>query len=213
MPEASKEAVVMGRLLAAMTHDIRNVLAVIKESAGLVEDILSLNADREIPHREKIDKSLKNIRSQVERGVNLSTHFNQFAHSMDENRSQAPLDDLIRLSTALNLRFARLGKIDLAVEETECPSGASCFAFEAILVMTRVFDALLKAVGEEGRICLKLLAGDDEKAVLFRIESPGGGGLDPEITTRINADISQWDVMVTPVAGESDCLKLVFGSR
>ena len=34
----------MGRLLASATHDMRNVLAVIRESAGLAQDMVQLAA-------------------------------------------------------------------------------------------------------------------------------------------------------------------------
>ena len=38
-----KDVQCMGRLLASATHDMRNVLAVIRESAGLAADMISLS--------------------------------------------------------------------------------------------------------------------------------------------------------------------------
>ena len=39
----------MGRLLASATHDMRNVLAVIRESAGLAQDMVQLAAEADKP--------------------------------------------------------------------------------------------------------------------------------------------------------------------
>ena len=41
-----KDVQCMGRLLASATHDMRNVLAVIRESAGLAADMIALAAEK-----------------------------------------------------------------------------------------------------------------------------------------------------------------------
>ncbi len=76
-----RETAFMGRVTAGVTHELKNVLAIIKESAGLIEDILALNKDLAGPHQEKVVRVLSNIRQQVDRGVDLSSRLNAFAHS------------------------------------------------------------------------------------------------------------------------------------
>ena len=49
----------MGRLLASATHDMRNVLAVIRESAGLAQDMVQLAAGADKPADPRVIKALK----------------------------------------------------------------------------------------------------------------------------------------------------------
>jgi len=49
----SRKAAFMGRITASATHDMKNVLAIIKESAGLMEDLIALHKDLPAPLQEK----------------------------------------------------------------------------------------------------------------------------------------------------------------
>ena len=40
-----KELEFFGKITAGITHEMKNVLAIIKKSAGLMEDIMSLSAE------------------------------------------------------------------------------------------------------------------------------------------------------------------------
>jgi len=90
----TKEAAFMGRITAGVTHEMKNVLAIIKESAGLMEDLLALSKDASFPHREKFSSVLSKIRNQVARGVDISTRLNAFAHSPDRRPADVDLIDL-----------------------------------------------------------------------------------------------------------------------
>jgi hypothetical protein len=43
--EENRKAAFMGRITAGVTHEMKNVLAIIKESAGLMEDFLKISQD------------------------------------------------------------------------------------------------------------------------------------------------------------------------
>jgi C4-dicarboxylate-specific signal transduction histidine kinase len=101
------------RITAAMTHEINNVLATIREASGLLEDILSIRPEAPLPHREKFVRVLATIQEQVNRGVDLSTRLNRFAHNMDETVNTVNLDDFLDHTVSLMRRFARLQRIEL----------------------------------------------------------------------------------------------------
>ena len=63
-----REVDLMGRITAGMTHEIKNVLAIIKESSGLLQDILRLSKGRKAPDPEQINKVALRIQAQVARG-------------------------------------------------------------------------------------------------------------------------------------------------
>ena len=96
----------MGRLLASATHDMRNVLAVIRESAGLAQDMVQLAAGADKPADPRVIKALKEAQQQILRGAALAEcmeYLAQVSHSENEN---APCD-LARVASTFCLMAAR----------------------------------------------------------------------------------------------------------
>ena len=67
------EAAFMAKITASTTHEIRNVLAIVKESAGLVEDVIHSLAPRGLPNQDKLLRAVGRIDAQVSRGAELGT--------------------------------------------------------------------------------------------------------------------------------------------
>ncbi|MEJ5376412.1 MAG: hypothetical protein WHX93_07525 [bacterium] len=111
-----REARFMGRITAGMTHEIRNVLAIVRESAGLMEDLLSMEASASFPHRDRFHRALRAIQEQVDRGVDLATRLNRFAHSMDQQLCEVNLGELLEQVGALLRRQARNKKVELRLD-------------------------------------------------------------------------------------------------
>lgn len=114
-----KELEFFGKITAGITHEMKNVLAIIKESAGLMEDIMSLSAEASIPHQDKIQNSLTKIKTQVRRGVELTNRLNRFAHSSDETPAKIDLHETAEQLIALSQRFARLKNVVLKTGSPE----------------------------------------------------------------------------------------------
>ncbi|MEJ2283420.1 MAG: histidine kinase dimerization/phospho-acceptor domain-containing protein, partial [Desulfobacterales bacterium] len=73
-----------GRISASVTHEIKNVLAVVGENAGLLED-LTLMADRGQPiDPARLKKMSETVKKQVARADEILKNMNRFAHTSDE---------------------------------------------------------------------------------------------------------------------------------
>jgi len=116
-----KDVEFFGKITASMTHEFKNVLAIIKESAGLMEDITQIAPLSDSRHQEKLDNALKTIKNQLNRGMELSTVFNRFAHTPDKSVAEINLHHLAGQVVTLSERFARLKHITLTV----APEGES----------------------------------------------------------------------------------------
>jgi hypothetical protein len=103
-----KEVAFFGKITAGITHEMKNVLAIIRESSGLMGDIISISPEAVIKYQEKIQTSLVRIKDQIERGVNLTDRLNRFAHSTDETIAKIDLQETIEQLITLAQRFARL---------------------------------------------------------------------------------------------------------
>jgi len=102
-----------GIVSASMSHEIKNVLAVISESAGLMEDLL-LAAERGMPQDEgRLNKMVKRIQAHVVRGDGIVRNLNAFAHSVDQPFRQCDVFEVTRLAGALVKRMLDMQGISL----------------------------------------------------------------------------------------------------
>ena len=108
-----KEVAFFGKITAGITHELKNVLAIIRESSGLMGDIISISPEAVIKYQEKIQNSMVRIKDQIERGVGLTDRLNKFAHSTDETLSKIDLQETIEQLITLAQRFARLKHVVL----------------------------------------------------------------------------------------------------
>ncbi len=98
--------VFFGKMAASMSHEIKNVLAIINENAGLLEDI-TLMAERGTPiDPDKLRTQAGRIKNQVRRADGIVKNMNRFAHSVDESLISVDLAELLELLAALSGRFA-----------------------------------------------------------------------------------------------------------
>ena len=87
-----REAEFIGAITASATHEMRNVLAIVKESAGLIEDLVRASSRGGATLQgERILKATGRIDAQVARGAEIVTHLNRVAHSMDDTGARADL--------------------------------------------------------------------------------------------------------------------------
>ena len=105
--ERYPEAAFLSAMTASTTHEARNVLAIIKESAGLVEDLVQISGTRGSLDREKVGRALKRIDLQVKRGADLLTTLNRLAHTLDQDLSAVELNQEVEQLVRLSQRFAR----------------------------------------------------------------------------------------------------------
>lgn len=73
-----------GEVSAAVSHDIKNVFAIINEDAGLMGD-LALMAEKGMPlDPQKLSTVAAKIQKQIKRGDLIVKNMNSFAHSIDD---------------------------------------------------------------------------------------------------------------------------------
>jgi signal transduction histidine kinase len=186
---AQKEIEFLGRITAGSTHEMKNVLAIIKESSGLMEDLITLSPETPTPLREKFQKTLSVIQNQVHRGSEISDRLNRFAHSTD-----APVDD-IDLQTAaeqivsLAQRFARLNRVDLTIDPSTATMTRSVRPVRLLATLFGCIECCLAAIPPASRIHVGTRHDDDGPAVY--VEWKGDFTSLPDPARSMSAD-SRW---------------------
>jgi len=95
-----KESLFMGKVTAAMTHEIKNVLAIIRESAGLAQDLLALSDESVFPYKDKFMKTMDKIDNQVARGAEIVSRLNEFGHIPEYEQRQEDLNLILNHPSA-----------------------------------------------------------------------------------------------------------------
>ena len=109
----------MGRITAATTHEIKNILAIIKESSGLLQDIVRLGKGDAVPKAEQIEKVASRIRAQVARGNAQLTSLNWLSHTVSDRGSSVEINEMSAEIVNLMQRFARLKRVELEFQATD----------------------------------------------------------------------------------------------
>ncbi len=84
-----------GKMSASATHEIKNTLAIINESAGLLED-LSLMAQKGQPMSiPRVNDISQSVARQVKRSDMVLRKLNRFSHSVDKSKEIVDLEKTI----------------------------------------------------------------------------------------------------------------------
>ena len=109
-----------GRLMAGFSHDMKNHLGIIRESNGLMDDIIAMGGCGEDETSvERLRKSISAIERRVGIAANMFHHLSGFAHRPDTPYSSFQLNDLLTEECVFLERFSRLRQIDVTLEHEE----------------------------------------------------------------------------------------------
>ena len=124
-----------GKISASISHEIKNVMAIINENAGLLED-LTIMADKGMPlNPERLKTAADRIMKQIRRGDDIVKGMNRFAHSVDEPLRQVELNETLAFMCALSGRFASMRGVTLTVEpsSTQVPVVTNPFFLQNLI--------------------------------------------------------------------------------
>jgi C4-dicarboxylate-specific signal transduction histidine kinase len=170
----SDELAFFGKISAGVTHELKNVLAVINESNGLMKDLLSMLKDTPFPYREKFDRSIRKIEEQVQRGVEITTGFNRFSHSMDYPSVDVDLNSIVTLTISLARRFAALLNVELRGILCERPIMLLTNPFSLQMALTRAIEAFIKCMNGSGSILITLTMDTGTARLVYYFEGESG---------------------------------------
>lgn len=168
-----REAAFIGKITAGATHELRNVLAIVKESAGLIEDIVN-SPDK--PGTDKADRLMRpiaRIRDQVERGSELLTSLNRFAHSMDHAEDETDLNEMAELLALLCQRAARRGRHLVEAQPGDQALTVVANLLRLQMALHAAVECCLEQLPERGKLTLKAVRHGDRPALEFNGESEG----------------------------------------
>lgn len=208
----SKEGLAFfGRINAIISHELKNIMATISETSGLIGDLLEI-ADKGGALDPKTLKSCSDaIEEEIRRGFTTIKQMNTFAHSVDEIVKEVDLNEILDLvvnlsqflSFASHVHFDRSEGIGLKV---------CTIPFLLQDLLYQALTAVYKSVGPTGEI--RISGSADDKGVLITISGNAmlsGMGFPEENASKI-ADILGAEVLI-PGSGKEYHIHLPYDMK
>ena len=165
------ELAFFGAITASVSHELNNVISIIDQTAGLLEDLLiGAETGRQIEN-DRLKRIADNISNQTQRGVGVIKRLNTFAHSVDDPVKEFDINDLVENLTALTRRFANLKRIQL---EMQLYNGSITLISSPFMIQQIMFRCIKHAleISQQGDTVNINVDRSDSNA-LVTIESPG----------------------------------------
>jgi signal transduction histidine kinase len=174
-----------GRVGADVSHEMRNVLSVIGEYAGLLDDLLGLAERAKRPDYVKLRRLSTNIAKQVRKGTETMERFSRFAHAADEPKISFDLTAAMENMAALAQRRVTRAGCGL---ETELPHQAIPVSSSPFSLQRAVFSALQLILDspEKGDLVRIQLARQGLTAVISISGNVADGGELPDGVSRLS---------------------------
>ena len=155
-----------GKMAASISHEIKNVLAIINENAGLLEDICFM-AERGRPiDPGRLKRLSGSVKDQIRRADHIMTVMNRFAHSVDEASVSIDVSEVVELLVSLSARFVAMRGVVLEVGKSAGPVAITTCPVALLNLLWLCLDYVLTVVGPGKAI--ELLAEKTGDGVWFR---------------------------------------------
>ncbi len=106
-----------GRMMAGFSHDMKNHLGIIRESNGLISDLIEMGAlgDDETM-TQRFNKTISSIEQRVVIAANMLHHLGRLPHRSDTSFSVFNINDLTQEICTFLERFSRLKQVNMVME-------------------------------------------------------------------------------------------------
>lgn len=163
----NREAAFLARITASTTHEIRNVLAIVKESAGLVEDMIRALEQSSALDQEKLIRAVGRIDAQVGRAAEILSNLNRLVHSLDHPQERLDLHDAVQRVAFLSQRFASQGRHRVAAPPGEQELPVVSNALHLQMALFAAVECCLEQLPEPGVVTVRAGLEGDRPSVGF----------------------------------------------
>lgn len=143
-----------GKITASISHELNNVVSIIDQVGGLLEDYVAMMKSGYTPNVDQLEKVSQKIQMQTGRGVDIIRNLNKFAHSVDDPLKEFDLNDVLSNLCTICQRLAGLKRVTLKEDfaETELMVTNNPFLVQEIifLALQWAFDQ----AGDDGEVRL-----------------------------------------------------------
>ena len=157
-----------GKMSASISHEIKNILAIINENAGLLEDFTFLMDQGKPVDSERLKRLAQTLMKQVRRADLILKKMNRFAHSIDDPAKQVDLNEILELMTALADRLADMRSVRLDKRPAQNPVMLKTAPFHLLNLLWLTLDFAMGVAGDDKTVEFAPSATSNGASVSFR---------------------------------------------
>jgi len=128
-----------GKMMAAISHEIKNSLAIINENAGLMEDLSLMSKSGHPLDPQRVEALSGRVIKQVQRADTIVKKMNRLAHSVDDPVKEIDVAELLDFTMELGQKLVASLGVELRVTPPPCPVRINSNPF---LVMNLFWEVL-----------------------------------------------------------------------
>lgn len=141
-----------GKVTASVSHEIRNVFAIINENVGLLQDLSLLAEKGRAFDTARVKALAEKMKAQIRRGDEIIENMNRFAHSVDETVKRVDLGETLDLAIKLARRFAAMRKVSLELKPASAKVRITTYPFYLQNLIWQCLDLATAICGEDKTI-------------------------------------------------------------
>jgi len=123
-----------GKVNASISHELKNVMAIISETTGLLGDLSEMARGGTPLDPDMLTSSTESIIEEIQRGFTIIRQMNRFSHSVDTPVVSVDLMEILDLVRNLSGYLSFAGKISLHAIDGVTPMATTCpFILQAII--------------------------------------------------------------------------------
>jgi hypothetical protein len=143
-----------GRTSASISHELKNTLSIMNESAGLIED-LALLAEKGRPLDPARVRTLgATIKRQIQRTDQIIRNMNRFSHNVDDPFKQIELVDFLEFVLAVSRRLTAAKGVTVTVHPRDQPLMIVTRPFFLHSLLWRLLEYGMERVGKSKALSL-----------------------------------------------------------
>lgn len=188
---------VIGRILSGQTHELTNVLSIVLELGGLLEDIA-----QGVPEGgARLSSLADRLRRQGARGQSMVSDLNALAHTLDHEHATVDLGRLAALVGALGERPARQRQVTIDVHAADSAAVWSGDPMEALQTVLASLHSALRRTAASGSVDLEVGVSGPRLVATAR----GGPLSEPEAGSEGGDRPGRWiEAPTTAIVGDAD---------
>jgi len=146
----------ISKISASISHEIKNSLAVINESAGFLEDIsLMAMKGRELDIN-KLNALAGTMLKQVKRANGIVNNMNRLAHSLDDDRLSIDVNSFLELMLNLSERTAVTKGVKLTPHFSDLPALVTTNPFFLENMIWLIINFAMSVCGSKKSIAMEI---------------------------------------------------------
>ena len=143
-----------GKVNASISHELKNILAIISETAGFLNDLTDLAKQGKDLKLSLLEGCSESIAEDIERGFTTIKQMNQFAHSADVPIKEIDLLEMLDLIVKLSGFLSFASKVQINNRDKEAKSILTCpFLLQSLIYQILIFT--YEATGPDGDIHIR----------------------------------------------------------